>query len=239
MKPTKISGRFAGFHIDDEVRREKEESAEKAKPAEGKKAETPQQNRIVTYKDIEFEQLAYREYGESNKRLLYFDTSLERLKSAGFERHARPQEMFGLLIDGLEGKLNGNLAEVEKDTLTSLDEWTSMAFERKGDILIAHIDPEGLVWDGNNYVKQNFKNNGQQEFNVKGKACDTWRPLNEFNEDLVRFLYTRPFKDLPEKMQICASIGLPPEGFAWPVGHYQYNVTGGKDFEKRASRGVR
>jgi len=220
MTGAKINNRFAGFNLDDELRREKEEkSAEKAKPAESKAkpTETPRQNIIeASYKDIEFEQPAYRKQGEGEDNILSFNDSLTRLKNAGFERHARPQEVFGLLIDGLEGRLNGNLAEVEKDVLTSLGGWMSMAFERKGDILIAHLDPEGLVWDGNRYVKQNFKNNGQQEFSVKGKVSNKGIPLNEFNEDLVRFLYARPFTDLPKEMQTGTLIALPP-GAAWPV----------------------
>jgi hypothetical protein len=213
------------------------------KPEQPPVPETPKQGMIAaaSYKGIEFEQPAYREQGNADKQLLYFDKSLEHLRAAGFERHARPQEVFGLLIDGLEGKLTGSISDVQKDMLTSYGEWLSLSFERKGPILIAHLDPEGLVWNGKVYVKENFKEHGHYEFNVSGKKSNEWIPLKEFDNKLIEFLYTRPFKDLPKEIREgdrYARIALPPDGTAWPVGRvsgwYDVGVDGG-----RASRGVR
>ncbi len=202
----------------------------------------PRQNIITaSYKDIEFEPRAYRKQGTA-KELLYFDKSLERLKLTGYERHPRPQEAFGLIIDGLEQKLAGALADVNTDFFTNYGEWLSCAFERQGDKLIAYLDPEGLVWKNDKYVKQDFKFADKQEFSIAGKASNVWIPLQEIDTNLVTFLYTRPFKDLPEELQKGnrkANIAFPADGAAWPVGRVSndwYNVI---YCNYGASRGVR
>jgi hypothetical protein len=204
----------------------------------------PRQSIITaSYKDIEFEPHAYRKQGTA-KELLYFDKSLERLRTAGFVRHPRPQEAFGLILDGLEKKLAGALADVNNDFFASYGEWLSCAFERQGDKLITYLDPEGLVWKNDKYVKQDFKCADKQEFRIAGKASNEWIPLQEIDTNLITFLYTRPFKDLPEELQKGnrkAHITFPADGTAWPVGRAydvsRYDVNG--NGYCWASRGVR
>src|SRR3989338_10560132 len=67
------------------------------------------------YKEIKFEELAYREPNKTDKTLFTFDKSCERLPK-GY-RHPLPAEVFSLYIDVLEGKVSGMLAEVKNDML--------------------------------------------------------------------------------------------------------------------------
>jgi len=263
--------KFAGFNLDDvfnneeerlrkekdeeEARKRKEKLEEKLK---NKKAPAPvapaipspaidpaPSPAISTYLDLEFEPTAHREPGKTDKALLYFDASQQRIISAGYERHARPQEAFGLIIDGLEGKLKGTpLQAVYEDMFKSYGEWLSMAFERQEDILIAHLDPEGLVWNGSAYSKQNFKSSDEKQFDIAGKDSDKWIPLKEFDDTLVQHVYTKPFKELPKEMQEgdrYARIALPADGTIWPVGRVGFVGRYCIDlyYYGRASRGVR
>jgi hypothetical protein len=199
----------------------------------------------LSYKNLEFEPLAPSK-GTGIKEAFYFNDSLARLRDAGYQRHPSPSEAFGLIIDGLEGKLGPGEKTVADDMLESYGEWFSMAYERKGDTLVAYLEPEGLVWDSgaSSYVKQGFKFSDKRKFGVAGKASRTLIELSEFDDDFVRFHYGRPFKDLPTVVQEGdqrAQVWL-REGGPWPVGRGVFVddwfvVNGGCD--GGASRGVR
>jgi len=124
------------------------------KPKPIKKA--PVKPKIIApeYK-IEFEKRAHRTIG-SEKSLYYFHHSLSRLRKDGFERHAQPQEVLGLIMDGLEGKLDKGLQEIQRDMATDYAEWLSLTFERNGDNLFAHIDPEGVMIINRKYTIDNW-----------------------------------------------------------------------------------
>ncbi len=248
---------FAGFDLDAVFREEEErlKQEERRKVFEGKKqgvqgsvkkpdnslavSNTPL---IVSYQDVLFEERAFRAQGKSDKKLCYFNDSLAELRARGFARHARSQEVFGLLMAGLEGRLSGSLKGICDDLLTSYGEWLSLAFERQGDILSCYLDPEGLVWDGTQYVKAGFKCLDQRNFNIAGKFSQQLIDLSTFGDDFVQYVYGRCFKDLPsvmregpKKAQAC----LPLEGIVWPVGRHGYVcVVDGYYYGSRASRGV-
>ena len=200
---------------------------------------------IVSYKGLEFEPLSPRNGAE--KELPTYDASLARLRQEKYERHASPSEAFSLIEDNLEGKLSGALKAVADDMLSSYGEWLSMAFERKGDLLIAYLHPEGIVWDGKTYVKQNtFKCDSKQNFNIAGKKSNEWISLQEFDDDFSLLVYSRKFADLPQVMRegnaniSKAHVALPADGTAWPVGRVNGDRFGiGCDCSSRASRGVR
>ncbi|MBS3148085.1 hypothetical protein J4219_04325 [Candidatus Woesearchaeota archaeon] len=203
---------------------------------------------VGSYERVDFESRAYRAQNEQTKDILTFDESLERLRAAGFERHARPQEAFGLIIDGLEGKLNGELSKVSADMSTGHGEWLSLAFERKGELLVCYLDPVGLVWTGIKYDKQNFGYSGECSFDINGITSGQWVGLDKFRPYFVQFLCGRRFDQLPTEMREGnkkVHVYLPSDGVAWPVarGDYRFSVSG---FGSRygvygdgASRGVR
>ena len=232
--------------LKDELRQRQDARKPKAKPPVVTPPVVVASTGITPYRGIEFEYPAYREAGETNKALLPYDASLARLRAAGFERHARPQEVFGLLADGLEGKLTLPEKAIYDDQRTGEGEWLSAAMERTSGKLTVYLDPEGLIWDGGKYVKQNFRSGAQKEFSVQGISSLEWIDLNLFSPDFVTWMYTRPFNQLPQQLQKGderAQVCLPPaDGQMWPVGRSDfndgYNVYG-VNFNFGASRGVR
>lgn len=200
--------------------------------------------KIPLYKQgIEFEPLAYREENRTHKALLTYDKSLERLRAAGYERHPQPAEVFSLLADNLEGKLDAQEKAIADDMLKNYGEWLSVAVERKGNVLVAYFDPVGLQWNerANKYgVKGTLLYSHRNEYDVTGKPSEQWIDLEQFSPEFVQDMYSRPFAKLPEKMQEGnqrVQVWLSSDGEMWPVGR------GGQfDFDNifvRASRGVR
>ena len=202
----------------------------------------------VSYAGITFEPLAHRKSGRPEKELFYFGTSLESLRARNLERHASGPEVFGLLADSLEGKLASPvLRSVAEDMLTSYGEWLSLAFERKGDVLIVYVDPEGLNWNSksNKYVKTaQFKCARNARFDIAGKPSHEWIELEKFDDSFVVEVYGRPFGSLPSAMRKggkLARVILPADGAVWPVGRGNFDVNynvDGYNYNVRASRGV-
>lgn len=198
----------------------------------------------LPYKKIKFEEQAYREQGKIDKQLFTYDKSLERIKQNGLERHARPQEIFGLIIDGLELKLDEPLQKINEDMLKSYSEWLSCAFERQGNKLIVYTDPEGISYVGDKYVKtESFKFSDKKEFDIKGINSREWIDLSKFNEEFTKYMYGKNFSELPAQMKTGnkrAQVYLPPDQTFWPVGRgfvISYDVDA-FIFGSRASRGV-
>lgn len=257
---TNIQRTFAGFDLEKVVKDEDARRAEEQRVRElearrkvadaGKRGTapvpaTPSQPAsplsVASYTNFTFEHPAYREAGATEKKLLHYDESLARLRAAGYERHARPQEVFSLLINGLEGKLTGAsqpLAAVKNDILTGYEEWLNLAFERKGAVLVAYLDPEGLVWRKDKYKKDNFTFAEKREFTIGAVESCKWLKLQNFPTTLVEYLYTRPFDKLPKDIQDNGVLYLPSEKTLWPVGRGDYGFGVGASYDW-ASRGVR
>ena len=240
--------REAGKLSEEERKKKLEEKLEKAKgkrkPTEESTTELPSTIVPVDYKNLQIEPKSQRTGTE--KTLFAYDKSLEDLRTRlnnPSARHLRPQEVFGIIIDGLEGKLSGNIKTIYDDLVSSYGEWFSVGMERKKNKLILYEDIEGLVWDGNNYVQQNFAYSGQPKtFDIKGIASETYVDLNKFKPELVEYLYGRQFDALPNDMKTGgrkAQLWLPSENMGVrPVGrgYYWYSVIA--NFSYRASRGV-
>src|SRR3989344_8853167 len=204
----------------------------------------------VDYDNLQIEQLSPREGVE--KKLFYYDKSLAdlrtRLKNPN-ARHLEHREVFGIIMDGLEGRLDDpklvSLKQIYSDMISSYGEWLSLAMRRKKDKLICYEKPEGLVWDGSNYVQKNFTYSGQPKtFDIAGIASDTYVDLNQFKPELILYLYGRPFAKLPNELKVGSSrtqLWLPSENMGVrPVGrggvNYWYDVDAICD--SWASRGV-
>jgi len=193
----------------------------------------------ATYRDLMIEERAYRKQG-TEKAVLTYDKSLERLQGAGFERHLRPHEAFGLLIDGLEGKLTGQHQVIYGDMHSSYGEWLNLAIERKGDLLVAYFDLVGLQWNSsaNKYdVQGRLQYAQKKEYDVAGKAADSWISLEQFPSNFIEDMYSRPFAVLPEQMKT-ALVLMPLEGSIWPVCRGYYGFVIGNRVDDGASRGV-
>jgi len=201
---------------------------------------------FLPYQRVEFEPRALREEYRNKKAGLTFDESLTDLKRRGYDRHARPQEVFSLLCDHLEEKLGKRLQGVADDIVSYTHEWLSLAWECKGDTLIAYVDPVGLVWsdEQEEYVKDNFSCTETQEFDITSNQSRPWIDLKKFGEDFVVAHYGAPFNELPSQMREeypKARVMLPQDGMVWPVGRgnlYTYSLDS-VFYKVRASRGVR
>ncbi len=225
MTPPKT---FAGFSEED-ARREAERLANTGNN-QPPPSPQPQGSAGTLYKGIEFEP-------QSIQTPVKYNESLERLRKAGYERHARPQEAFGLLIDGLEGRLSNDTKGVYQDMIGSRQEWLSFAFERRGDVFIAYLDPEGITFANRSYFRDgiNFKYAEKKEFIIHATTKTYW-PLLHVDDKFVEFVYGRHFQDLPEEIQKIM-IRLPDEGTFSPVLRNDFSSDAHVLFG--ASRGVR
>lgn len=138
-------------------------------------------------------------------------------------RYARPNELFGLKLDGIEGKLKGTgFEDVYTDLIWeyAVQEWLSLAFFRvDDDRLIAYLDPENLAYyrdtesipNTEKEVKDimykgaicgykiagELKYSSCHEFNISGIPSNKRISLNKFGDDFVKFIAGRPIKELP------------------------------------------
>lgn len=199
------------------------------------------------YTGVRFEPSAFHNDG-GRKEIYTFDKSLSRLRTAGFTRHPRPQEVFSLLIADLEGRLTPEQKAIADDMLKSFGEWLGLALERNGDIITVYLDPEGLVWNNSTekYDQQNFQFISRRDFHIDRRIeSERWIDLDQFSDDVVKYLSTRPFAQLPEKMKrgdLQVQLYLPLDGTIWPVSRglfecpsYEFNCY---IYNYGASRGV-
>jgi len=177
-----------------------------------------------------------------------FDASLQRLKQAGYSRHPRPAEAFGLIIAHLEKKLPKNLDDIAKDMSLGNGEWLSLAMEREGNTLICYLDPENLVWNAGrsryDVSGGKLRYSGKKEFNIKGKNSVEWICADQFSPELIRYCYGREFQQLSQEMRTGnhkAHLALPRDGQLCPAArgvvsnrYYLYSISG-----RGVSRGVR
>ena len=213
-----------------------------------KKSKATSQIVSVDYGNLQIESKSPRD--GTDKTLFYYDKSLIDLRTRlnnPSARHLKPQEAFGIIIDGLEGKLSGDLKNIYDDLVSSYGEWFSLGMERKKNKLILYEDIEGLVWDGSKYVVQTkLEFSDRKEFDIKGIASETLVDLNKFEPELVEYLYGRQFDALPDAMKVGdkrAQLWLPSEAMGVrPVGRGDFNdgyyVVYAGFGDDRASRGV-
>lgn len=87
-----------------------------------------------------------------------------------------------------------------------------------------YIDPEGLVWDVNTYVKTNdFGFSDKLEFLIEPSSIvklysSDFLPLCLMNDNFATFLYSRPFDELPE---VFKTMGQEEKGLLLPKKHNQ------------------
>ena len=157
---------------------------------------------------------------------LHFNDSLDFLRKHGCERHFRPWEYFGSIIDHLECNLKEGHEKLAKEMLKCEwgGVWLSMAFERRDDKLICYMDPEniGNITTGvNSLSKEHMGYSAREEFDINPSfRSDGWTYLENFNDDFVEYFFTRKFKDLPKFMREGrkeAKVWIPPQGVVWPV----------------------
>ncbi|MFH1066227.1 MAG: hypothetical protein V1734_06985 [Nanoarchaeota archaeon] len=181
------------------------------------------------YNGLEFEPKAYSEAPDN--LILTYGRSLGWIRQKGYQRHPTPCEVFSLLADNLEEKLQDEYKAVAKDMLSCPGEWLSMAMERKEDLLICYLHPEGLCWnnDAQIYRKGSFSYTERYEFDVTGKNEKWGISLKEFEDEFVKLFYGRIFNDLPEEMRQgkqIAFVELPKDGELFPAYRMNFAISG-------------
>ena len=180
---------------------------------------------------------------KENKKLFYYDWHEERLKKSGLERAPTPQEISSLVIDCLEGKLSPDLDDIGKDILNSYPEFTCHAMQTDGNYLHIYEFVTGLKWNRNSYdVPKSKWCQNKKSFDIKGLKIGKSNYLEDINiknPDLVEYLYTRKFEQLPKEMKEGnkkARIYITENEGVWPITHGEFWFD---CFNIAASRGVR
>ncbi len=180
---------------------------------------------LSTYKNVEFERAAY-------EHPLCYDSSLYQILENGCDRHPLPSEVFSLIIDGIENKLNANERALMEDmhrgckdvgNQMTFHEWSSLAFRLDGEILHCYEHPDRIFRkDENTYNLSRMTYAQELKFNVKGLAAETGTGIanvNRINPELIEYLFSRPFKNLPKEIRDSSQLWV-RNGDAWPVTCY-------------------
>ncbi len=214
----------------------------------------PDEKKEITVKpaltEIVFEPKAVYKGNWANKRPYTFDASLRALKERGYERHPRPAEVFDLICNGLEGRLQPEQKAIADNMLYCYSEWMSMAVLLEGNLLYCYLDPENLVWEKTKYkyVAQGgkLKHAGEEVYSIGSIGLMNKRvsikDVNEINPALVEKLWSRRYALLPDEVRQSGRLWLPPENVLWPVSRFGYfnsrYVIYTNCFSNLASRGV-
>jgi hypothetical protein len=169
--------------------------------------------------DLEWEQRA-PETGCATR----YDTSFDRLRKTGFERHPRPAEAVGLMIAYLEGRLRGHTKDIARNMISSGGTFLDMTIERKGDLLVCYEDIEFVKSErdtvkGEACIVQYLSCSGTKEFDINGFPSAKQIDLSHFSSDFTQYFYGREYEDLPKQMRKGkqkATFELPPEGKPTP-----------------------
>ena len=184
---------------------------------------------------------------DSDKVLSTYDVSLkdarQRLKNP-LARHLRLQEVFGLLIDRLDGKLDGNngLLMLCDDLLKSYGEWLSESMQTDVRKVLTTVEDPNLVFRDGNYVIR--RGGGQRRtYDVSKLGLGELLPLRDVNRKVPKLVvdtYGRPFNRLPSEIRNNAGLVLPRvEWGVRPVGRGDYRYVVNASFNYIwASRGV-
>ena len=190
-------------------------------------------------KKVIFEQRALRK--NHDKQLFLFHDSLNSLKKRGYERHARPNEVFGLLCAYLEGDLS--VKNVAEDVLSSYGEWSSFAMRYQNNLLHCYIDPD-LEYDKKS-EQYNLKSCSSEMFfsipPLEEKSYLTIKELHALNPQFVELIWSRPFHDLPLEIRENGNLFVGRDANVWPAGrgsYYSGYIVNSCNYNNWASRGV-
>lgn len=189
------------------------------------------------YKNIIFDSLA--NYAGDNKRRYSFDKSCERLINEG-KRQPLSNEVFSLIIDGLEGKLSAELLVIKEDFFKSYGEWLDLAIKPENKMLNCYEHPRNVILIPGDYDCSKMTFTRLKQFPLNGMPLGTYIPIKDIakkSPQIVTYFWSRPFEKLPIELQNYARLLIPEK--TRPVGRDNFdgfNVNG--NFNYRASRGL-
>lgn len=204
---------------------------------------------VPQYNLVQFEPLAYREPGSTEKTLLTRDKSLEELRKRRYERHPSMREFFSLVCAGFEGKLTGVDKQVFDDVSPVAGEFLHETMQVLGGDLVIYQGAENLRFLQNHYDHSQMTFSDKEIFRLYDlKPGNHYRLSQVFerNPALGERIWSRPYDKLPEKIQWQSGLVLPVGCLdqVWPVivsdgFSRQHCVVASITYNLWASRGVR
>lgn len=206
----------------------------------------PKQVTPVFYNGLEWQPRAYREQGKTEKAEFFFDDSQEKLVQAGFERHPLSAEVFSFIFAYLDDQkratkiLTPEQAEVARDMLEeSSGELCCQAIETipmsSKQIVRIYELVRALPTsaDGTGYEKSGKRYSGDIKIfyvnDLEPGKYHFYKNIHNEHDDLIKYLTSRKYEDLPEEAKADTGIRIPQIGVIHHIG----------PFIKWASRGVR
>lgn len=211
----------------------------------------------IDFNSLEWELQSPRQLGKTEKQLMYFDNSQQRVLSAGYERHPFSAEAFALICTYLDDEkdktklLSEQQTETAKDMLTGYGEFFCQAIKTEqndADKIVRFYELVTALPRNNantGYEETGLIHSGQtKEFDVSDLSLGNFhyfKNIHKKHDDLIIYTHSRKFEDLPEKIKEIGGIYLPNPNNVWPAGR---GDGGGRFFIgscylSRASRGVR
>ena len=219
---SKILGNQEPENLKDKLLRQAGEDRKIKRIIEGKKLESRNvSSGYIIHEGLEWEAEFYKDNSKVSFPMhpgLFFTESLERIKEAGFERHPRPAEFLGFLLDYWEGKFEENtiltqLAESARDLRGT---WLSAAVELKlkhDNCYMFHTDPPNICYDptkGGYYADGVLRHQGGMYFEVDEIPEKGEFETHMLSDRLMRYLYGIGFDKLPFRLQL-GNVYLPVE----------------------------
>jgi len=157
----------------------------------------------IAYEELEWELTVPRE--KSNAKISFtYNNHVARLEREGWERAPTPQEIFRLLIDDLEGKLNESQQALVSDIQSSYWEWTCHAMRRQENTLHIYEYVTQFPEDTTKQIDVTIIPSwckSHRSFDIAGLTRGVWNDIKDIDPGLVTYFYSRPFEALPEVMQ--------------------------------------
>jgi len=133
----------------------------------------------------------------------------QRLAAKGYDRLLHPPEMFRILIDYHENRLPESLRRMASELN---NEWLGLELRREGDKLSCLFGPYTKLDDSFPFVYSG------REFDVTGLPRSDFVEAERLQPELVKFLFSREYRDLPKEIKPI-KIWLPPSGVSAQVGY--------------------
>ena len=157
--------------------------------------------------------------------MMSYTPHINRIFDENWERAPSPQEVFSLLIDHYEGKLDRYFEIVANDILNSMGEYFCDAYLLDSDSLeIYEKISDGYYIDsdiGLNIAESDwYDKNANFKINMKtGKDYD----ISELPEDIVKYFCTLPYEQLPLEIKRNTTIHIPLPNVIYPLSRESYN----------------
>lgn len=185
----------------------------------------------VSYQDLELQ-------SKKSKVNLVFNEGQARIIQAGYDRHPLSAEAFSLICAYYDDQksdrksLTPEQTAIAEDMLSGEGEFFCQAIETKSsktritatiyDLVTAlPINAADKAAGKYGYDENGIKYSGKKTFDISDlnlQANNEFSKIYANHDDLIEYLTSRKYADLPEQIQTSGEIVLPCPGNVWPMG---------------------